>query len=219
MSTYVLNLTMGNPANSSSTDAKAGRFNSSSVDPNSKVWFQLNPNNLWPTPQPGQQVTMTSNPTNNFLQTPFPDAQAFNCNLADNMYVRVAPDSSWGAPPDLVTLSVNFGRTDAVHHGGDTIPSPFVVSVPSVSTSVNVPATAFSLFSASPTSFINDWIIYLGPATQNALNNASIASGGATSLRTYSFIVAAVAFYSSNPPSSLTVAGNYGHDPQMIVIG
>jgi hypothetical protein len=210
---YVLNLTMGNPANPSSTDAQAGRFNSNNVDPTSKVWYQLNA--PWPTPTVGTQVTMSTNPAAN-LQTPgFLDADAFNCNLGDLIYVRVVADSSWSAPPvspvpTSVTLSVNFGRVDTAHHDGDTIPSPFVAPSPA-----GVPATAFALRPASPTNpTSNDWIIYLGPATQNALGGHQIASGGATKMRIYSFIVAAVAFNSAP-----TAVGNYGHDPQMIVIG
>jgi hypothetical protein len=207
---YVLNLTMGNPANSSSSDAQAGRFDSNNVDPTSKIWYQLNA--PWPTPTVGSQVTMSTNPAANLQAPGFPDADAFNCNLGDLIYVRVVPDSSWGtppAPPTLVTLSVNFGRIDTAHHDGDTIPSPFLApSLPSV------PATAFALLSASPTNTTStDWIIYLGPAAQNALGGAAIPPGGATKMRTYSFIVAAVASNSSG------VVGNYGHDPQMIVIG
>jgi hypothetical protein len=212
---YVLNLTMGNPANPSSTDAQAGRFNSTKVDPTSKVWFQLNaspPPPLWPANTAvGQQVIMSTNPALNFLPTSFPDGQSFNCNLKDLIYVRVATDSSWGTTPlpTLITLSASFGRTDAAQHDGDTIPSPFLSpALP------NVPATGFSLTRALSTNATsNDWIIYLGPATQNALNGAPIPPGGATQMRVYSFIVAAIASNSSG------VVGNYGHDPQMIVVG
>ena len=211
MSTYVLNLMMGNPA--SSTDAQAGRFNSSSVDPNSKVWFQLAANNPWPTPDPpGQQVKMSTNPFLNMQNQPtFSDAQSFNCNLSDLIYVRVAADSSWGnTPPVQVTLAANFGRPDTSRHDGDTIPSPFL----SPSVLAAVPVTNVVLGSALPTNpASNDWIIFLGAAKQNALGGAPIPSGGATSLRIYSFIVTAVA------STAAGVVGNYGHDPQMIVIG
>ena len=208
---YVLNLTMGNPANPSSTDAQAGRFDSTKVDPTSKVWYQLN--GPWPATLVGQQVKMSTDPNINInLNQPFPDGQSFNCNLGDLIYIRVAADSSWGTTPvpTGITLSVNFGRTDTAQHDGDTIPSPFLVpSLP------NVPATQFGIVSASPTNPAgNDWIIYLGPAIQNALNGAPIPSGGATRMRIYSFITAAVAFNSAQ-----TVVGNYGHDPQMIVVG
>src|SRR5205823_8706509 len=121
-SSYVLNLTMGNPAILSSTDAQAGRFDSTKVDPTSKVWYQLN--GPWPATLVGQQVKMSTDPNINInLNQPFPDGQSFNCNLGDSIYIRVAADSSWDTTPvpTGITLSVNFGRTDTAQHDGDTI--------------------------------------------------------------------------------------------------
>jgi hypothetical protein len=195
-----------------------GLFNSNSVDPSSKLWYQAP--SSWPgaTYSQGGSVTQPA-PVANWPQTngfPIVDKNNFSCNLNDDIYVRAVPDSSWGTLPiPQLVLSFNavFGRPATSSHGGDTMPTPFVLQS-GFGQGANSPCAFFAWPSTAPTATDGSWIYYLGEPSQNAIGQKG---GGGVSdpnrVCTYSFIVGAyVGFGTAN-------GYTFGHDPQMEIKG
>jgi hypothetical protein len=215
MAGYLLNLTFEKPASANVAD---GLFNSNSDDPISKIWYQVP--STWPgvTYSQGQVVTQAAPITTWTQPSGFPvvDKENFSCNLNDDVYIRVLPDSSWGSVPVAnlqIAFYAVFGRPSTSGHGGDTMPTPFVLQS-GFGVGVNAPCSFYAWPGALPSASDNSWIFYLGKPSQNA---AGQKSGGGPSnpnrLCNYSFIVGAYAGIGANNGYT------YGHDPEMGVRG
>ena len=216
MAGYLLNLTVKRPASALTAN---GLFNDNSVDPTSKIWYQVPAS--WPgvTYAPTSPVTQAA-PVTSWPQTaPFPvrDEQNFSCSLnVDDIYMRVVPDSSW--PPSvnnnnlLIAFSALFGRPAVSGHGGATMATPFVLTT-NFGPGNNSPRASFDWGALPPTSSDGSSIYYLGQPAQNIVGQKGRGGSGPASNCSYSFIVSAYFVYPG-------VEGwTFGHDPKIIVSG
>jgi hypothetical protein len=214
MAAYLLNLTFKKPASAATAD---GLFNSNSVDSTSKIWYQVP--SSWPgvTYSQGGSVSQPA-PVASWPQTngfPIVDKNNFSCNLSDDIYIRVVPDSSWGTlpvPQLQISCYALFGRPATSSHGGDTLATPFVLQS-AFGVGVNSPCAFFGWPNGAPTATDGSWIYYLGEPSQNAAGQKSGGGSNPNRLCTYSFIVGASVVVGS------TGGYTYGHDPQMIIKG
>lgn len=197
---YLLNLIFSKPAGSSSAN---GLFNSDSSSARSKVWYTI-PATNWPSggaPAQGSQLQQSADQAN--WGTPTPDKSTLGCELGEDVYIRMVPDSSWGS--DVITLrwSAVFGRAATSNHGDATIASPFVLSNA-------MPCTLYTTDFSAPGPD-GSWIFYLGALTQNAAgqNGQNPVAGRKC---TYAFIDGATV-------ADGVVWYTFGHDPEMDVSG
>jgi hypothetical protein len=214
MAGYLLNLTVKRPA---SALVATGLFNDYSVDPTSKVWYQIPstwPGVLYTPPSP---VTQPAAVTTWPQTAPFPvrDDGSFGCKLDDDIYMRVVPDGSW--PPSVnnnnlvIGFDALFGRPATSGHGGATMATPFVLGT-DFGPGNNSPRSSFAWSVLAPTSSDGSSIYYLGQPAQNVVGQKG-RGGSSSGDCSYSFIVGAYLAYPN-------VEGwTFGHDPKIIVSG
>jgi len=223
MGAYLLNLIFGNPGPAGTATGLFNDYNSSDpVGAQSKAWYTIPAG--WPAPgniQTDHQVTQVANLAAwGASAAPIPDKprvpgeSTFSCGMNTNIYIRVAPDSSWTPlPNNLDGLIATFGRPNGNRHDGDSIASPFVLGE-GTGNGQNTPCAYFGLVTPANQTIAplsdGSWILYLSKTAQNAPGNGpSRCPNGKC---TYSFIVAAGFWQGGNLYS-------YGHDPQIGVEG
>lgn len=218
---YLLNLIFARPAAAGSATGLFNNYNVlAPVGAQSKAWYAVPAG--WPSPgsiQPNQFVSQIA-PLASWETAvrALPDKERhddpvyFICGFGIDLYIRVVPDSSWSpVPNNLNGLIAAFARSDANHHDGDSVASPFVLGG-AVGQGQNTPCSYFAVVTPPAGTIAplsdNSWIIYLGKSAQNA------PGGGASKCPDgkciYSLIVAAGFWQGTN-------LYTYSHDPNLIV--
>ena len=226
MAAYLFNIIFTKPTSATTADGLFTSDNANSPTARSKVWYTVS--TAWPTggaPGQGSQLNQAAPVTS--WTTIVPDKQNFTCNLGDDVYVRIIPDSSWGVSPALqLRFSTVFGRPATSGHDGDTMATPFVQGAGAGVGGQNAPCTLYTTDTASGTGVNQDftnpgpdgaWIYYLGQPQQNGIGQKGSGqgpNGGRTCV--YSFIVGATVIQTV---SGVQTQYTYGHDPQMGVKG
>ena len=212
MSAYLLNLIFAKPPVAT---VATGLF--SHDDPTglrSKVWYTIPAG--WPPVPLTQPGTVLAVPPLASWGTPTADS-LLSCALGDDIYIRAAPDSSWGpvgqpVPSLSMVCVVAFGRLAGSNHGDATIAAPFTQSS-FQGAGIHTPLTLFITPNQSTPAADGSWIYYCGKPAQNAPGQQALGNPPIPSrLCTYSFIVGGQAALGSN-------VYTYGHDPGMVVKG
>lgn len=215
MSAYLLTLAFTKPASAATATGLFASDNTAPGGVRSKVWYTIPAG--WPaTPLTDPGLVSQAAPLSTW-GTPVPDG-SLSCALGDSVYVRVAPDSSWGqvgqpVPSLAMFFTLAFGRLASSNHGDATIASPFCLDV-DTGTGIDTPLTLFSSPVQGAPATDGAWTYYCGDLAQNAPGQQ--AGGGPpinTRFCTYSFVISGQA--TLNNANCYT----YGHDPRLVVKG